>query len=141
MEVTWLFVFAAIAVALVVGLLTYASRTAKQVARIPADADKLVAELDANQQWFDAYFALPQEEQNRQLEEASGRLLDGTERLLALEPVGDDQNNDATLRMIRRTKELVATGMPFSKACVKAMEERDALLPSQLQSFTQRDSD
>ena len=80
-------------------------------------------------------FALPQEEQNRQLDEASRRLLDGTERLLALEPVGDDHNNDATLRMIRRTKELVATGMPFSKACAKAMEERDALLPFQLQSL------
>jgi hypothetical protein len=85
--------------------------------------------------------ALPREEQNRQLDEASRRLLDGTERLLALEPVGDDHNNDATLRMIRRTKELVATGMPFSKACAKAMEERDALLPFQLQSFAQRRSD
>jgi hypothetical protein len=141
MEATSLFIFAAIGVAAVVGLCTYASRAAKQVARIPADADKLTAELDANQQWFDAYFALPQEEQDRQLDEAGRRLMDGTERLLALDPVGNDRNTDATLRMIRRTKELVATGMPFSKACVKAMEERDALLTPQLQSLAQRDSD
>ena len=141
MEATWLFVFAAIGVASVVGLRRYAGRAAKQVARIPADADKLTAELDANQQWFDAYFALPQEEQDRQLDEASRRLLDGAERLLALDPVGNDRNNDATLGMIRRTKELIATGMPFSNACAKALAERDALFPPQLQSFAQRDGD
>lgn len=138
MEAIWLLVVAAIGIAAVISFRAYAVRAAKPVVRIPADADKVTAELDANRKWLDAYFALPNEEQERQLAEARRRMLDSSELLLAENLFGDDPSADPTLWMIRRTKELIAAGMPFSNASVKALEERDARFPSDSEKKTRR---
>jgi hypothetical protein len=130
MEAIWVLVLAAIGIAAVAWFRTCAVRAGEPVVRIPADAGKVTAELEANRQWLDAYFALPNQEQERHVDEARRRILDSSELLLAEDVFGDGRSNDPTLWMIRRTKELVAAGMPFSNASVKALEERDTRFPS-----------
>lgn len=90
---------------------------------------RAVAELGVDTEWIDAFWKLSKEDQAAQRVEFSRRLLDHSERLLAL---GDEilgQSDSPILWTTRRTKELLAAGKSFDEASSQAMAEMDIRFP------------
>lgn len=95
------------------------------------EQEQAAAHLLAGEAWIEAYRALPPEQQALQREEFQRRFLDHAERLLTSSSLVGIDPDGPMLWAVRRTKELLASAVPFNDAAAMALDEMEQRFPSQ----------
>jgi hypothetical protein len=98
-------------------------------ASLPPEQVAAAAALDAYDAWLEAYRALPPDQQALHREEFHRRFLDSSERLLQASALVGIDSKTPELWVVRRVKQLLASGMSFNDASTLAVDEMEQRFP------------